>query len=83
MSINFGYGGYGMGMNPMGMNMMGSNGMNQGGGIYQSISAQYSCPACYQTGPVPYSYKSNVNPLPHYVVQESWLSKLIRQIVGG
>ena len=78
MSVNFGYGGYGMGANSMGMNMM----ANQGGGIYQSVASQYSCPACYQTGPVPYSYKSNVNPLPHYAVQESWFSRLVRRFIG-
>ena len=83
MSVNFGYGGYGMGASSMGMNMIGSNGMNQGGGIYQSIASQYSCPTCYQYGPTPYNYRSNVNPLPQFVMHESWLSKLIRKVVGG
>ncbi len=78
MSVNFGYGGYGM------MNGMGMNSMNiQGGGVYQSIAEQYSCPACYQYGPVPYNYKSNVNPIPQYSYSQSWLSKLVRRIVGG
>ena len=78
MSVNFGYGSYGMGMNPMASSMA----QNQGGGIYQSVSSQYSCPACYQNGPVPYSYKSNVNPLPQYAFKESWFSKIFGRIFG-
>ena len=80
MSVNFGYGGYGMAgnMNAGQMGMM----VNQGGGISQSIASQYNCPTCYQYGPVPYNYKSNVNPLPQYAIKESWLSRLARKIMG-
>ena len=76
MSVNFGYGGYGM-MNGMGMigNSMGAN-----GGTYQSIAAQNSCPMCYQQGPVPYSYKTYVNPLPEVNVEASWISRFFGKI---
>lgn len=79
MSVNFGYGGYGM------MNNMGANSMmgNQGGGIYQSVASQYSCPTCYQYGPVPYNYRSNVNPLPQYAIHQSWFSRILKHFIGG
>ena len=80
MSINFGYGaygGYGM-MN--GMNMMGGN---IGGNTYQSFANQYSCPMCYQYGPVPYNYQAYVNPLPPETVNPSWISRMIRKFTGG
>jgi len=77
MSINFGYG---MGMNPMGMNMMG-NGI-QGNNSMQSFGSQYNCPACYQSGPVPYALKTNVNPLPQYAVNQTWLSRIVRKFFG-
>lgn len=80
MSINFGYGGYGMGASPM-MNTN-SVGVNQGGGIYQSIAAQYSCPACYQRGTVPYNLQTNVNPLPPQAFRTSWISKIFGRIFG-
>lgn len=81
MSINFGYGGYGFGsgVTPMANSPMG---LNQGGGIYQSIAAQYSCPACYQTGTVPYNLQTNVNPLPKQAFRYSWLSRFFGKIFG-
>jgi hypothetical protein len=79
MSVNFGYGGYGMGMNQMTGNQMG---INQGGGIYQSIAAQYSCPVCYQRGVVPYNLQTNVNPLPPQAFQPSWFRRIFGRIFG-
>ena len=78
MSVNFGYGGYGMG-SPM---MNSSMGVNQGGGIYQSIASQYNCPACYQQGTVPYNWQTNVNPLPKQAFHYSWLSRIFGKIFG-
>lgn len=78
MSVNFGYGGYGMMNN---MNMMGSSN-SQNGGTFQSIAAQYSCPACYQQGPIPYNYKTFVNPLPPQALNHSWLSRFVNKIFG-
>ncbi len=69
MSVNFGYGGMMNGMNTMGL------GMN-GGGTYQSIAAQNSCPMCYQHGPVPYNYQTYVNPLPRQAIEPSWISRI-------
>ena len=79
MSVNFGYGGYNsMGFNGMGVNQTGT----QGGGIYQNISAQYSCPACYQRGTVPYNLQTNVNPLPKQAFNHSWLSRIFGKVFG-
>ncbi len=78
MSVNFGYNGYNM-MNNMYVNQM----QNQGGGIYQSIANQYSCPMCYQTGPVPYTYKTLVNPLPKRAANPSFLSRIAKKLMGG
>ena len=72
MSINFGYGGYGM-MNNMGMNQT----QNQGG-----IFNQYSCQMCHQNGPVPYSYKTFVNPLPKQSIQPSFINRLLSKFFG-
>jgi len=80
MSINFGYGGYGMMNN---MNMMGGMQGYGGGNTFQSISAQYSCPMCYQNGPVPYNYQTFVNPLPPEVSKPSFFSRIFRRIMGG
>jgi hypothetical protein len=82
MSVNFGYGSYGMGS---GINTMANSsmGINQGGGIYQSVASQYNCPACYQNGPIPYNYKSNVNPLPQYSFHQSWFSRMLKHFIGG
>ena len=77
MSVNFGYGGYGM-MNGMGMNQA----QNQGSGIYQSIANQYSCPMCHQNGPVPYSYKTFVNPLPKQATNPSSFARFINKLFG-
>ena len=87
MSINFGYGGYGMGANPVGagmMNNMNANtfGANRGGAIYQSIADQYNCPTCYQQGVVPYNLRTNVNPLPQQAFHHSWLSRIFGRIFG-
>ncbi len=78
MSVNFGYGGYGMG-SPM---MSSSMGVNQGGGIYQNLANQYSCPVCYQRGTVPYNLQTNVNPLPPQAFHHSWLSRFFGRIFG-
>lgn len=72
MSVNFGYGGYGM-MNNMGMNQT----QNQGGAFNQ-----YSCPMCHQNGPVPYSYKTFVNPLPKQATNPSSIVRFINKLMG-
>lgn len=78
MSVNFGYGGYGM-MNSM--NMM--NGGAQAGNTFQSIAAQYSCPTCYQYGPVPYNYQTYVNPLPPETPTAiNWIRRVFGRIFG-
>ena len=77
MSVNFGYGGYGMTNN---MSMM--NTMSQGGGTFQSIVSQYSCPTCYQYGPQPYNYQTYVNPLPPQAFHHSWLGRIFGKIFG-
>lgn len=82
MSVNFGYGGYNS-INSMNAGAMGMNQMRQGGGIYQSIANQYSCPACYQTGPIPYTYKTYVNPIPKRATNPSLLSRIARKFMGG
>ena len=73
MSINFGYGGYGM-MNGVGANNM--YGTNMNNASQQSFTSQYNCPMCYQHGPVPYNYQTYVNPLPKRAVNPSWFSKI-------
>jgi hypothetical protein len=78
MSINFGYGGYGMGANPMMNSYMGAN----QGGVYNGIANQYSCPNCYQRGTVPYNLQTNVNPLPPQAFRTSWISKIFGKIFG-
>ena len=79
MSVNFGYGSYGM-MNNMGiMNNMQAN----QGGICQSISSQYNCPTCYQYGVVPYNYQSCVNPIPQHVKTPTFISRIVRKFFGG
>ena len=79
MSVNFGYGGYGMGTNMMGANSFNNNGSN----VFQSIASQYNCPTCYQYGPVPYNYQTFVNPLPKQAVNPSFLSRIFRRFTGG
>ena len=75
MSVNFGYGGYGM-MN--GMNMMG----NMQGNAMQSGYGQFNCTACSQRGVVPYNLQTNVNPLPPHAFRHSWINKIFGRIFG-
>ena len=77
MSVNFGYGGYGM-MNGMGM----AGGMGMGVNS-QATGSQYSCPMCYQHGAVPYNYQCYVNPLPKQVTNPSFFSKVMKKLMGG
>ena len=82
MSVNFGYGGYGSYGMMNGAGFLGNN-TNFGGGTFQSINAQYSCPTCYQHGPIPYNYKTFVNPLPQYAVKPpSWFTRIFGRIFG-
>ena len=80
MSVNFGYNGYGMNNMNM-MNGVGFTGMNSGG-TFQSIASQCSCPICYQQGPIPYNYQTNVNPLPRQSFNHSWLARFFGRIFG-
>ena len=82
MSVNFGYGGYGM-MN--GMNMMGGMQSSQenGGNVFQEMKAKYGCEHCYQYGPVPYNYPMYVNPLPARVTNPSLIGRIFKRLTGG
>lgn len=73
MSVNFGYGGYGMNM---GMNQM----QNQ-----QSINGAnpYNCRMCYMNGVVPYNHKTFVNPIPRSSTNPTFFDRLIRRLMGG
>ena len=81
MSVNFGYGGYGM-MNGMMMNgMMGSQGNE--GNTFQEMQQRFGCSHCYQIGPVPYNYQMQVNPLHRNVTNPSLISRIIRKFMGA
>lgn len=80
MSVNFGYGGYGM-MN--GINVGVKPIMNQGGSICQSVASQYNCPLCNQYGAVPYNDKLYVNPLPKRTANPSFITRIFRHLMGG
>ena len=73
MSVNFGYGGYGMnmGLNPM-QNQQNINGANQ-----------YNCQICYMNGVVPYNHKTFVNPIPKISTSPNFFERFIRRLVGG
>ena len=78
MSVNFGYGGYGM-MNGMGM-MKGMQ--SSGGNVFREMKEQYGCDRCYQYGPMPYNYQMQVNALPPQVTNPGFFSRLIKRITG-
>ena len=73
MSINFGYGGYGMnmGMTPM-QNQQSNNGSNP-----------YNCRMCYMNGATPYNHKTFINPIPRAATTPSFFEKFIRKVMGG
>ena len=78
MSVNFGYGGYGM-MNNTGVQGMNNNNGNNG---FHGLTSQYNCPTCYQSGVIPYNLKTDVNPLPPYSNHQSWISRVIKRFLG-
>lgn len=83
MSVNFGYGGYGMMMNNMYMMNSMMNGGMMGGNTFQNTEAQYSCPACYQNGPIPHSYKTYVNPIPPETPTAiNWVRRIFGRVLG-
>lgn len=73
MSVNFGYGGYGMNM---GMNQM----QNQPN---INNSNPYNCQMCYMNGVRPYNHKTFVNPIPRVSANPTFLDRLIRRLMGG
>ena len=79
MSVNFGYGGYGM---MGGMNMMGGMQGNNGENTFQEMRQKYGCEHCYNYGPMPYNYQMQVNPLPYQVTHPSFISRLLRKFTG-
>ena len=82
MSINFGYGNYGMmGMNPM----MTGMGMQQGSGgnVFNEYKEKYGCEHCYRFGPTPSNYQMHVDPLPDEVTHPSFLRRLRYYFFGG
>ncbi len=77
MSVNFGYGGYGM------MNSMQSTAANNGNNTFQSLANQYNCPMCYQYGAVPYNYQTYVNPLPQNAIHPNWFKRIMSKFFGA
>ncbi len=73
MSVNFGYGGYGMnmGMNPI-QNQQNINNSNP-----------YNCRVCDVNGVVPYNHKTFVNPIPRVSANPTFLDRLICRLMGG
>lgn len=81
MSVNFGYGGYGM-MN--GMNMMGTmQGSQTGENVFREMDQKYNCNHCYQENAVPFRYQMYVNPLPYQVTHPSIFGRILRFFTGG
>jgi len=76
MSVNFGYGGYGM---TNGMNMMGNM---QNINTMPAMSNQCNCNIYYHRGTTPYCLQTNVNPLPPQAFRTSWISKLFGKMFG-
>ena len=80
MSVNFGYGGYGM-MNGMSM-MGGMQGSQSGENTFVEMDNKYNCNHCYQYNAVPFRYQMYVNPLPYQATHPSLFERIIRMFSG-
>ena len=80
MSVNFGYGGYGI-MNSLNPAVIQGN--HHSGNTFLEMKQKYGCENCFQDGPTPYNYQMQVNPLPIEITHPSFLSRLIKKFTGA